>query len=340
MKFTLKKSMLAGAVVLGLAMIPALAWGLQGVCSNCHTMHNSQAGTSMNFDGSGTPNTQLLKAADCLGCHNNGTANAGFVAGDIPQVMDSTDPTAAGYFVAGANNAQHNPVDGGVITADGVLSTAPGGTHAAATFTCAGATGCHIASSTHHSNAAGKLSGASAAQSYRFLNAAGGATFVSGIEDDDYEILADADHNVYSAENGGESTARSDATTISAFCADCHTNFHAGASNANQFNSGWIRHPTDFSLLDGQANAEHAAGYTQYSIDVPVGAVLTAYTDSTLQDTHILGAGTATSMIVVCTSCHRAHGSGQPDMLRWDYTTMNAGQGNSGGCFTCHSAKN
>ncbi|MFC1513206.1 cytochrome c3 family protein [Thermodesulfobacteriota bacterium] len=46
--------------------------------------------------------------------------------------------------------------------------------------------------------------------------------------------------------------------------------------------------------------------------------------------------------VVMCLSCHRAHGSEYPDMLRWDYNTMivNDEQGATGtGCFVCHSSK-
>jgi predicted CXXCH cytochrome family protein len=45
--------------------------------------------------------------------------------------------------------------------------------------------------------------------------------------------------------------------------------------------------------------------------------------------------------VVMCLSCHRPHGSNQPDMLRWDYRNMIAGDDTkSGGCFTCHTTKN
>ncbi|RLD97852.1 MAG: hypothetical protein DRI91_04390, partial [Aquificota bacterium] len=40
-----------------------------GVCSNCHTMHNSQGGSVMAFDGSGP--YRALTRGDCIGCHGN-----------------------------------------------------------------------------------------------------------------------------------------------------------------------------------------------------------------------------------------------------------------------------
>jgi hypothetical protein len=46
--------------------------------------------------------------------------------------------------------------------------------------------------------------------------------------------------------------------------------------------------------------------------------------------------------IVMCLSCHMAHASPYPHMLRWDYSEMITGNGEavSGkGCFVCHSSK-
>ncbi len=47
--------------------------------------------------------------------------------------------------------------------------------------------------------------------------------------------------------------------------------------------------------------------------------------------------------MVMCLSCHRSHGSGYDDMLRWDYSGMIAGGGTGTltgkGCFYCHTDK-
>ncbi|NOY40010.1 MAG: hypothetical protein GXO95_07255 [Nitrospirae bacterium] len=69
---------------------------VSGVCSNCHTMHNSQGGVPMNYDSSSTPNQRLLRG-DCIGCHAQNTASN--IVNSIPQVYHS-DPTdlAAGNF--------------------------------------------------------------------------------------------------------------------------------------------------------------------------------------------------------------------------------------------------
>ena len=43
--------------------------------------------------------------------------------------------------------------------------------------------------------------------------------------------------------------------------------------------------------------------------------------------------------MVMCLSCHVAHGSPYDDLLRWDYALMEAGSSNTGGCFVCHAGK-
>ncbi|RKY69312.1 MAG: hypothetical protein DRP97_05425, partial [Candidatus Latescibacterota bacterium] len=50
----------------------------------------------------------------------------------------------------------------------------------------------------------------------------------------------------------------------------------------------------------------------------------------------------SSGVMVMCLSCHRAHGSPYPDMLRWNYlNTCEAGQSNANcGCFICHTSKN
>lgn len=69
-KLTLLRELTLFTILILSCAIPASA-SLKGSCSNCHTMHNSQNGQSMNFDGSATPNEALLKGT-CLGCHAQG----------------------------------------------------------------------------------------------------------------------------------------------------------------------------------------------------------------------------------------------------------------------------
>ena len=122
---------------------------------------------------------------------------------------------------------------------------------------------------------------------------------------------------------------------MSQYCATCHGNFHTletvtsdgvGDSTASPF----IRHPTDLSL---PATGEYAA-YTTYNLGSPVGRLSVPATSNS--------GVTPGSDAVMCLSCHVAHASNYPSMLRWDYTDMiagNAGAAAGSGCFVCHSTK-
>ena len=85
------------------------------------------------------------------------------------------------------------------------------------------------------------------------------------------------------------------------------------------------------------AGGEHV-NYSTYDPIVAVASDdLSAGIQTTLQDTAVNDA------IVTCVSCHRAHGSANDDLLRWDYADMDAGTTTVGvvgsGCFKCHSLK-
>jgi predicted CXXCH cytochrome family protein len=117
--------------------------------------------------------------------------------------------------------------------------------------------------------------------------------------------------------------------TISGFCASCHQNFHILADIGGDNTSPFIRHPTDVVL---KATGEYSA-YTAYSTEAPV-ARPTVYDNPS-------STVTPGTDVVMCLSCHGAHGTDYPDILRWDYTDMIAGDtSKSGGCFTCHTQKN
>ncbi len=83
----------AGAAVAILAFVPGSSDGGEWhrlralVCSECHTMHNSQDGRSMRYDNGLAPVDKLLRAASandlCLACHS----------GTIPSAPNVTVPT-------------------------------------------------------------------------------------------------------------------------------------------------------------------------------------------------------------------------------------------------------
>ena len=106
--------------------------------------------------------------------------------------------------------------------------------------------------------------------------------------------------------------------------------------------SPWIRHPTDYDMVANQGSGTEYYGYTTYDPMVPVGRMGTAVS-AWGADQLVNGASASSNdAVVMCISCHRAHGSPYADLLRWDYSTMVAGGGlptTSAGCFTCHTTK-
>ncbi len=239
---------------------------INGVCSDCHTMHNSQNNAAMNFDGSATPNDNLTRGT-CLGCHAQGGPSATVIQGTsvIPQVMHSgTTHLAGGNFgyitgMAGNGAADNKGHNIGTLTGtDGVLYGPPGGIvqsfHNTGyvvntnNLTCAGTNGCHgyrLASSSlpqgisgsHHKNVDGQLDQADgSANSYRFLMG------VKGFESADWqENASSGNHNEYfgltapiqlgcssgaTSCHGGASGVQPPDGTMSQFCATCHGNFH------------------------------------------------------------------------------------------------------------------
>ncbi|WP_161947603.1 cytochrome c3 family protein [Malonomonas rubra] len=343
-------------------------FAVTGACVNCHTMHNSQDNAVMTFNSSATAGGMLLRGASCGGCHADATANTA-LGGAIPQVNVSVAanvlPGGSFYWVAGNGTEDdpkgHNVSDLG-IDADVTLTTPPGWTTTTAgnantgtlgtdwatnQLTCAGTYGCHgdhdyadkfdALQGAHHTNAGndGTAVGGSTAsvgESYRFLKT------IQGIEMDSSStwVETNSNHNVYYGAVGD-----TDNTTISELCAQCHGNFHLrdgeGADDgisAGGTASPWLRHPTD---IDMKGLGGEYALYV-YDVEAPIGVNTLTGMDETA------AVGDYTEQIVTCLSCHRAHGSNNDDLLRWDYTTnMTVGQAGASlvntGCFRCHTAK-
>ncbi len=311
---------------------------VSGPCSNCHTMHSSQDGQALVQGG---PATTLL-IDDCVGCHSSNTADT--IVDGTPIVYNTVPPDkplAGGNFHWVAQAGGENDVYGhnvwGISAEDSYITAAegaPGGEGGTGCKTCHqslalnpsatdntgtdpialgknGCQGCHIEVS-HHDDSNNW---------FRFLKGHKSANhYVTGIESPNWEQnpTAPENRNVYRGADTDYPTGSGLSSThsISAFCSGCHTNFHEYMGES----SPWIRHPNDILL---PTTGEYA-GYdplTTYSNEAPV-----AYLDpaNTIR----------AEAVVTCLSCHRAHGSDQPDMLRWDYTDMG-----TGGCYTCHTLK-
>jgi predicted CXXCH cytochrome family protein len=226
----------------------------------------------------------------------------------------------------------------------------PGGTGGTGNWNRGGCQGCHVFTYHHEDN-----------DVYRFLKGHGGTflgeditpvkdigtytDYTTGVEDDDWEQETSTHHNWYSgtsAEYSGNGFSDGLALrhTITAFCSGCHWGFHGPTGvdliyptlGMGPMGGPWVRHPVDIALpTTGEYATYGSDPITNYSTETPV-AWETLPSD-------LDGTGAA-GPVVMCLSCHRPHGSDQPDLLRFDYDTMQAGLGGSGGCFNCHSDKN
>lgn len=357
--------MLATAAMIAAFSCPAQA-AVTGVCSNCHTMHNSQGGAEMATFGGETGENEALVRGSCLGCHGQapgGTGDTAHLINDIPQVLhkgttnlaggnftyiatDGTPPTTGSTTTAG-HNVRYT-----AITDETVLTTPPGDEHGTAVtntnFTCAGENGCHgdraitgdfeSISGAHHGGVGGLCDDpTTVAKSYRFLLG------VKGHENMDdtykYQNHNTQYHNEYfgivAATEAGSATEPGN-NTISGLCAECHGNFHGVASDiGDDITAPFTRHPTDIVL----PNKTEYSAYTAYSVEAPV-----ARTDITTVNTAGVNNVVNTAGgkdVVMCLSCHGAHATAYEDILRWNYAGMIAGSesASAGGCFTCHTTK-
>lgn len=312
-----------------------------GECANCHTMHNSQDGNYLQI----TPQNSLL-TKNCVGCHSStdSTTIVHLGASKIPIVWNiggsyPSQPLAGGNFNSvgqGSANDSHGHNVWGISAEDATLTKAPGGVHCSgfSTGVChqslafppqdaiggtgkTGCQGCHTVVS-HHSDT----------PAYRFLQGhEGPENYVTGIESDDWEqIPTSASHNIYQGAIDPPDPSLGTTHSISSFCAGCHTIFHENGGTGGS--SPWIRHPTDIALPEGNTEYNDYNPVTGYDPKVPVGWLNPAVPKRA-------------EAVVMCLSCHRAHGSQYPDMLRWDFSNdCDAATANANcGCFVCHTTK-
>lgn len=329
----------------------------------------------MRFDNDAQPLPLLLRA-DCVFCHTGQMSPSTL---DRPRVLSTSNPTytwgdttsGSNTTLAGGNFFYVNLQDynghnvRGVSGQDGILFDIPPGSpgglglpsdgNPSPQLQCAGVNGCHGDStistvplnslgSAHHTNATGvDIDGTSVGKSYRFLNG------VLGWEDDDWEFTSSStDHNRYVGEDRANSNLPASATTISGFCARCHGDFHnitsgggtTGISNSDPImSSPWLRHPIDYDMAvpsDFPATSDYA-NYAAYDTRVPVARISSRLSangnDAVAND----------QAIIMCLTCHRAHGSPNHSSLRWNYRAWpqddpitNSPQD---GCQICHTSK-
>lgn len=372
--------MLAAVALVGLISTPAIAiTGQCSNCHTMHNSQDGAYEVSTYSDGTLSPNQStplgFLLKADCIACHTGDTGAGAQNSYGAPVILHINDPSGQGasntlaggdfYWVAvglgGDDSTGHN-VDL-LSNEDVAIGKTPPGWDAAATLsgnygqvaggdgtwtellTCAGKYGCHGDHSkisnddgirgAHHSNTGLTETQATAPTtvggSYRFL---GG---IKGLENSQWNWAETAsDHNEYYGVDGNVNYT--DKSTINYSCAECHGDFHKTIGSA----SPWLRHPTDIVLPSDPTkeyqfyNPDNA---NQYSVEAPVARPTVPATSSS---TVTPGDSTTDNgAIVSCLSCHRAHGSNEPDLLRWTYANMQAGTGEADtGCFVCHTTKN
>ncbi len=328
---------------------------LRAGCISCHTQNGA---------GQGATNTY---GAPIVFHTTNPAAQGGgytLAGGDFYWVATGYGATdSTGHNVAGiagvdaaiaANLGNYVPPGWDAGATPGALNdgqiTVSGGTGSWSTqLNCAGTYGCHGVHNqsgdfpgmkgAHHNNPGIAQTQADTpttiGDSYRFLSG------IKGLENSQWNWNeTTSSHNEYFGSN--DLTVRSSTAvgyankrTISYMCAECHGAYHSYI-DAAPLGTPWLRHPTDIVLGRG-AGTEYSAynpdGGNQYSLQAPVARASVPADSSPTINT--------ASDIVMCLSCHRAHGSNQPDILRWDYSGMIAGStAPHTGCFVCHTTKN
>jgi len=327
---------------------------VSGPCVNCHTMHNSQGGADM--PPAGGPYGALVNNT-CLGCHT--TTGSDPLAGGFPYVKGTFSDSvclAGGFFTdTDPDNAGKSHSLGSTVAPPGYSSTGPQGAWYGALstkkLTCAGDSGCH-----GKHDVASELTGGVDNQmkaiagghhdpspaAYRILYVNKVAVLGKGASDyeealnafygseptgDLTRAIATKPHNYYYAKAATDNT-------ISGLCGNCHGNFHKDIGTA----SPWRRHPTDVKLPGGwevQTSAlitDYDAKYNPFGFESP---------------TTVADDASANIKYVTCVSCHRAHGSGNRDILRFGYDSTNDPVNNQQagrapttvvefGCLGCH----
>jgi predicted CXXCH cytochrome family protein len=344
-------------------------------CHTMHNSQGNLPMASVSWGGvaDATPNLTLLRST-CAGCHTatgqDGIYQDPISGGGIPIVASISgypgeDKVLAGgnfYYgsAAGAEPARaHNCEDATVIETMGppgfATATKPTVYPGSATWgpmnwtsqtqdltrlTCAGVYGCHgdrspgmedpltALKGAHHGNdslaSASVCDGTTLGKSYRFLAGIKGAEQNLGNTGSWEYNVAPTKHNAYYGLDR-TSTGADMTETISGLCAQCHGDFHSDAGIGTA--TPWLRHPTDIAM---PVTGEFADYGTAYIPLVPLGYIAPTAADTVTETKPAPG-------IVLCLSCHRAHGSQHDDLLRWQYAEGDHAQLPS--CRTCHTAK-
>ena len=105
---------------------------------------------------------------------------------------------------------------------------------------------------------------------------------------------------------------------MAAWCNDCHGNFHGTTGNEEGTQSPWLRHPQSQEIA-----ASDGADFTHWSGTIADRVPVETPGDDTIP---------SADDVVVCLSCHKAHGSSQPDGLIYADGTTKLST-----CQQCHN---
>ncbi len=211
----------------------------QLLCSDCHTMHNSQGGQPMRYDRQSSPAPRLLRHATSLSlcnyCHDGSNSNAPDVIAPVPYVSDP----AGGFFGNTGGTATNTGHNLGMPSPE----PAPGGNDSLI-LACVS---CHDP----HGNS-----------NYRNLwrNPVGSGNTTDTLVVVNQAVKANGSNpgQVYIPSNLKYKSG------ISQWCNDCHPNFHSGGTEG----SGFL-HPSD-KQISGSGNADYAYWSGTITNRVPV----------------------------------------------------------------------
>lgn len=283
-----------------------------GSCEQCHVMHDALAG-QVAYVG----RNPLLLAANstdlCLMCHG-----ADGVFGVSP--LSPPAERGAGNFVWLLEDNLNDAPDGnldplaGEVAGHNIVSPtrgvgvdsrwlhAPGGSFPSSMLGCTSCHDPHGSQAFRMLNGAGPVQGGQAVFLYPAPVAEGLSATGAGIAE------SPTGHSAYHS-------------GMSAWCANCHGDYHSEASGAS------FRHPVEVPLgsdarrrydaYAGDADPAGGSAATSYLPEVPFEGPQTAPGGT---------AGPAAADRLTCLTCHRAHASSAPAAGRWDFRVYRLSQ--------------